>query len=538
MVADTFASISFSPVHPRDPSVIKMLGMNQATTSGAAVDPRSVVGYAPIWRGVNLIGNAVAKCKPIIYQRLEGSKRDKERAVDHPAWRSTVRQANPWMSAGEFRKTVTAYALLWGNGIAHVERDEAGNVLEYLPLLPDRTGMAVLNANITEDSDFPIDGDVMYWTLVGGRVRTILPENILHIRGLSFNGIWGLSVIEVLRETLGLGIAIRESGARFFGQGMMASGILYMPPGMQDEIVQETFARGIKEQIQGLGKNHKIIVVEEGAKLEKLSVDPNLAQALESREFSAREAALVIGCQPHKLGDTKRTSYASLEQANQEHLDDDIDPWLSRWEEALESVALSEKEKVSGTHFVECNRNALVRTNLAARTAYYTAGVNGGWLCANKILRIEGDDPIGPQGDIYRWPINMVPADQAREAHPVEPSSAPSDAGNALLGNYRELARYESHRLINRICAEAVNKAGKGGKEFAAFIDGVPQLCQEPEPLAHYLATIGTRLVYEFSKFLEPPYQSDSLKPYVEEALGRIRGEAFREAIDKLEYLA
>jgi len=546
VIADAFASISFSGVHPRDPAVLRMLGVDRATTSGAEVNAKSVVGYAPIWRGVNLIGNAVAKCKPFIYRRMEGSERDKERAMDHPAWRATVRQANQWMSAGEFRKTVTSYALLWGNGIAHVERDGAGNVIEYLPLLPDRTGMAVFNTNITEDSEFPESGEVMYWTLVGGKVRTILPENILHIRGLSFNGVWGLSVIEVLRETLGLGIAIRESGARFFGQGMMSSGILYMPPGMQDEQVQETFARGIKEQIQGLGRSHKLVVVEEGAKLEKLSVDPNMAQALESREFSAREAALVIGCQPHKLGDTKRTSYASLEQANQEHLDDDIDPWLARWEEALESVALSEKEKDSGSHFIECNRNALVRTNLAARTAYYTAGVNGGWLCANKILRIEGDEPIGPQGDIYRWPINMVPADQADmlaesqfAPEPVQSPPQPQDNSNdAMAANYRILAAHESKRLIQRLCSEAIRRSAKGGQAFVEFIESLPSHCQDPVPLRPLLAGVASRLSFELNRFTEPPYQANELKANVEAAIPQIQQVLMSEANERLERVA
>lgn len=542
MIADVFASISFSGVHPRDPAVIKMLGGTPLASSGARVDTKTALGYSPVFRAVNLIGNAVAKCKPHIYERQDGGEgRDKRRAMEHPSWRATVRRANPLMSAGQFRKTVTVNAIMEGNGIGYTDRREDGSVQEYLPLLPDRSGMAVFDTRLGEDSPFPTDGNVMYWTLVDGKVQWLLPENIVHIRNLSYNGYWGLNVNELMRETLGLGIAAREAGARFYGQGMLGSFILYMPPGMKDETVQETFARGIREQSQGLSKAHRMLILEEGAKVEKVSVDPEVAQALETRQFSVREIANIIGCQSHKLGDTERTSYASLEQSNQEHLDDDIDPWLMWWEEALEEVALTEDEKESGSHFIECNRKALLRTDLAARTAYYTAGVNGGWLCANDILRTEGDDPIGEQGDIYRWPINMVPADQADAVAEMqvkpepEPQMSPKPSGKdaALADSYRELALRECNRFVNRILAQAVTKTDSGA-DYVAFIEGIESQCDHPEPLRATARILASILATELNRFTEHPFSAADLKTNVTAGIEAIRSLVLREAAERL----
>lgn len=535
MIADVFAATSFDSLRPRDPALIRMFGGGESSLAGARVTVKDTLGYSPIFRAVNLIGNAVAKCKPIIYERTEGGRgRDKRRAMDHPSWRPTVRRANQLMSAGMFRKTITVNAILEGNGIAYVARKVNGAVEEYIPLLPDRTGMAVFDTKIGEDSPFPSGGNVMYWTLVAGRVHWLLPENIIHIRNLTYNGVWGLNVNELMRETLGLGIAARDAGSRFYGQGMMSSGVLYMPPGMKDEMVQETFVKGIKEQSQGLGRASRLLILEEGAKYEKLSVDPNVAQALETRQFSVREIANIIGCQSHKLGDTGRTSYASLEQSNQEHLDDDIDPWLMWWEESLEEVALTESQKEDGTFFVECNRKALLRTDLAARTAYYTAGVNGGWLSANSILRTEGDDPIGDQGDLYRWPINMIPADQAGEVsqHIARPSDVKS---SDRVADYRSVAMYEAARLIKRVCREACERAANGGADFLSFLESIESQCREPAPLRPQLTKIGAMLADQFDQFTRAPYSAADLNGNVADAAESIRSHVTQHAHKILE---
>lgn len=544
MIADIFASrlasTNIAGYPPRDSSLAKLFGLGTQSLSGAKVDTKAALGLSPVFRGVNIIGNKVSKCKPHIYQRLNDNDqpdptgRNKRRAMEHPSWRSTVRRANQWMSAGAFRKTLTVNAILRGNGIGHVERDMAGRVVEYLPLLPDRTGMAIFGSKVSEDSQIPEDAIVLYWTTVRGQMRTILPENIIHIRGLATNGIWGVDVIDVMRETLGLALAVRDCGARFFGNSMLGSGLLYMPKGMgsgpKGEETVKNFIKSVKEQASGLSKAHRMLVLDEGTKYEKLSVDPEQAQGLQTREFTTREIGNIVGCQSHKLGDTKRTSYASLEQSNQEHLDDDIDPWLEAWEEAIEDTALTEEEKETGSHYVECNRKALLRTNLAARGSYYTQARNGGWMSANDILRAEGEDPIGPQGDQYLIPLNMKPADQAGE-DPVltidsDPKPTDDEEKAKLAADFQAVAMHECTRLVDRCCAEAVRKSAKSGGEFVEFVESIPKWCQDPEPLRLMLTYVGSHLAGELNKFTEPPYSATDLKANVAAAIDGIRESA------------
>jgi HK97 family phage portal protein len=536
VIADVFAgglaALKLDGSNPRDPAISRMLGLSDRALSGAEVSSTKVLGYPAVWRAVNLIGNGVAKTRPHIYRRLANG--GKTRATEHSSYRAVSRRPNRWMRRGVFSKTLTVHKLLWGNGIAYVTRNANGTADEYMPLLPDRTGMAVMGADVQPDSPIPEGAEIMYWTKVGGETRWMLPENILHVRNLSFNGLWGFSAIDILKETFGLGLAAREFGARFFGQGAAPSGVLFMPPGMTDEVAQETFAKGIREAAQGLGRSHMLMIVEEGAKLEKWSFPPEAAQFLQTREFEIREIAAAIGCQPHKLGDPTRKSYNSLEQSNQEHLDDDLDPHLGDLEEAYEETALTEREKEEESHFVEFNRKALLRTNLAARSAHYTSGLQNGYYSINDVRRFENEDPIGPEGDVYRVQMQMVPVQRADEpvsARTVDDDTELDDEGDQSHRNqYRELALHECRRFINRVSSQAVAKAKQGDAAFLEFLDGIGSQCAEPESLSEDLKTLGAIVRNELNRFAEPPYAAAELAENVTSHIDTIRSFALTQA--------
>ncbi len=412
-----WAATSIDPVHPRDPALSKMFGMGSGTSAGVQVDERKVLGYPAVMRGISIIANAIAKVRPRIYERTGAGESDKQRAVKHPHYRYVHGRPCPEISGFHFRQTLQHYAMLWGNGCAYVYRDGAGRIVPELgmvPLSPDSTRLVrIRGGEISRDVDEASAGELRYVTRVGGEMRQLLPENVFHVHGLGYSGQWGYSVVDVLRETFGLGLAAREFGARFFGQGTVASGYVTYPEGL-DEEAEERWRTEIKAASQGLGRSHRLILLEHGSTFTPATVPPNNAQFLETRQFEIREVANAIGIQSHKLGDPSRKSYASLEQSNQEHMDDDLDPWLVCWEEEYADICLTEQEKETDSHFVEFNRKEFLRTNLAARTAHYVSGMNWGWYSPNDVLRKENEPTLGPAGDIRFCPANMVPLDQAR----------------------------------------------------------------------------------------------------------------------------
>lgn len=538
------AATSIDPLHPRDPALVKMFGLGGNAKSGVRVDGETVLSLAPVLRGVDIIGNALMKVRPHIFKRLaQGGEDDKERDRSHSSWKFVTKRAHPLISAGFFRKTLTSWAILRGNGLAYVHRDGAGRILHGLPLLPDRSGMAIFRrgTQLIGEADVQEDDEIRYWTIVGGAVRRLLPENVIHIKGLSNNGFWGYDIVDVLCETFGSAIATRDFGSQFFGQGAMPGGIVFAPAGLK-EAQQKAFAEKVRTASQGLGKAHRLMILEDTAKYEQISIDPEKAQLLGTRQFSLGELAAAVRIQPHKIGDTSRASYNSLEQSNQEHLDDDLDPWLQVWEDELEHKCLTEREKDTETHLVEFNRKALVRVNLQARTQRHQFERQNGMKTANQILRQENEPPIGAVGDTYMVPANMTVLDKdglpiiRGQAAPEPRGRDPKPDDNASIhAAYQELAMHAVERLAKRATAEAARQAKQGGAAYLSFLDELTAWTHQPASVAPLLESTCEVIHQRLAAFAEPPYLANELHANVTAAAAAIQAEAIAVAGKQLE---
>jgi hypothetical protein len=137
--------------------------------------------------------------------------------------------------------------------------------------------------------------------------------------------------------------------------------------------------------------------------------------------YSVKDVANLFGVPPHKLGDSSRTAYNSLEAENQAYLDESLDPWLVKWEEECWDKLLTEEEKDADSHFVEFLRAALVRADLNARANYYQKALGGApWLEINEVRAIEslnwidGGDGL-PKTNNYAGEQPAASADDSRK---------------------------------------------------------------------------------------------------------------------------
>jgi phage portal protein BeeE len=96
---------------------------------------------------------------------------------------------------------------------------------------------------------------------------------------------------------------------------------------------------------RGAGERHKSGILEKGVTLKAFGVDPEKSQLLETRKFTPIDVRTGSHLPPHKLGETTRTAFASLEQENQSFLDDSIEPWLVQFEEQSWDKLLTEEQK-------------------------------------------------------------------------------------------------------------------------------------------------------------------------------------------------
>ena len=338
---------SIDPVHPRDPVFSRLLGIGRRTTSGIQVTEDKALAIPTVLRGTSIIANTVKRLPREVYRKMAtGDEPD----MNHFARRFIRRKFNDELQAGDAIKLMQTWAILRGNAVAWIHRDGAGRPTDIVPLLPDRVGIYRISKNGTETS-VNNSGRLMYWTKADGKMFSILPENVLHIKGFGTNPFWGMDIVEMFKETLGGDIATREHGHRYFGQGATNAGFVTIPKGLPPE-AEERLIRSLRNATEGLGKAHKYVILEEGQNVMPSTISNHDSQFLESKKFNVGDLANMIRIQAEKVGDRNQKSYNSLESARADHKDDDIVPWVNDWEEEFNEKLLTTEEYETETHCI------------------------------------------------------------------------------------------------------------------------------------------------------------------------------------------
>ena len=132
-----------------------------------------------------------------------------------------------------------------------------------------------------------------------------------------------------------------------------------------------------------------------------IAISPEQAQFLETRKFQINEIARIFRVPPHMLADLEKSSFSNIEQQSLEFVKYTLDPWVIRWEQAMNKSLLLDSEK--RTVFTKFNVGGLLRGDYASRMTGYATARQNGWMSANDIRELENLDRIPAEqgGDLY-----------------------------------------------------------------------------------------------------------------------------------------
>ena len=449
----------------------ELLGAGRATASGVRVTADTALNYSAVWAAVAMITGTVAKLPVKVYQRRsDGAGKDEVR--QHRAWELLQSRPHREMSAFSFREALQGHLLLRGNGYALIQED-GGGIESLCPLNPD-------HMTLVRDPD----GNPWWRWHHDGKDDYLPWERVLAIPGMSGDGLHGWSVVKHAREGIALGLAAEEFGNRFFGNGSRPSGFLSHPAALSDEA-----AKNLKSQWQsaqgGLENAHRVAVLEEGITWQAMGMTAEDSQFLETRKFQITEVARWFNLPPHKLRDLERATFTNVEEQNLEYMEDTIDPWLVRWEQALKYYMLTPRDRANGL-FIEFVRSAQLRASTEKRGAYYRERFNVGSITPNQIRALENENPL-EGGDTAYVGLNMVPLDQAfslsvderakllQAEAGVETRGSPQEFRSPgqrirLVGAFRRLLGRDAERLVNgeiRDLRRAIKRTG----DRSSFLD-------------------------------------------------------------------
>lgn len=436
-----------------------ILGGGNSTDSGVSVGPKNAMNFTAVHACVKVIAEDIASLPLITYQRVgEGKKR----ADKHPAYTLLKDEPNSFMSPSLFWEAMLANILLWGNGYAAISRLGNGQPHEMFLLLADRTN-AIRSRS----------GDLMYVTSLDGQQVMFPKEDILHIPGLTLNGIDGLSPIALARQAIGSGLAAEKFGAMLFSNGVRASGVLEYPGEMSDT-AYERLKNSFSKAWTGLSNVTKPMILEEGAKWTQLSIPPNDAQFLETREFQLNEIARIYRVPPHMVGDLRRATFSNIEHQSISYVVHTLRPCLVRIEREIDRKLFTPRDRKK--YFAEFLVDSLLRGDTLSRYKAHNLAINSGWTTRNEVRVIENMNPLDGL-DEPLVPLNMVDATKDEPGDDDDGDTGTKNKDGSDLGYdltaFRGLFGDAVNRLLKKE-SKAVKQAAKrmaNKGDCAAFVE-------------------------------------------------------------------
>lgn len=395
------------------------------SATGEVINQLAALRVAAVWACVTILAEDVAKLPWHVYRRQPDG--GKEIAEDHPL-EALLQRPNDYQSSFEWKEQMMSALVLRRNAYAPIVRDWRGQPTALIPVNPDW-------ASIFQAPD----GQIFYKVAVQNQhlaamlrsFPTMIPsEDMLHIRGMSLNSLWGQSAIASGRDAIGLALAQQALAAIFASNGTQLSGVLEVPQKLTKDSY-ERLKRSWKEARAGLNNAGETAILEQGAKFARMGMTSVDAEFIAARNFQVAEAARMFRIPLHKLGIAERSTNTTMAQAEQEYANNTVLSWVTRVEQKMnQTFGLFEDNA-----FVEFDMSHFLRADITSRFNAYRTGIVGMFMEPNRARLAEGWGKIEGGDKLYQ-PTNVAPlgfTPTGRETGPgsdVTGHEAPGGAGD------------------------------------------------------------------------------------------------------------
>lgn len=308
------------------------------TSSGVSISNDSAMRQATVYSCVNILSRTIGMLPCHVMER---SGKNKEIAESFYLYRILHDMPNEWMTSQEFWSMAINHLTLRGNFYALKIRKRGlrtnSEITELIPFAPD----TVQRVEQLKDRSLKYTCQMPDGTMID-----ILGSDIMHLKGLTINGYMGVNPIQYIRESIGLAMATEEFGARYFGNGTHP-GMIIEHPGTLSAQAQANLKTSMAETYSGLGKSHRLMLLEEGMKAHAITINPEDSQFLETRRYQKDEIVDIFFGLPLTVMNSGNNTptFASAEQFSIGFIMYALMPWIVNIEKAIYRDLLTPKER-------------------------------------------------------------------------------------------------------------------------------------------------------------------------------------------------
>ena len=373
-----------------------------SNAAGKSVTIDSALQLATVWACVRLLSETVATLPFMLYRT--GADDSRTIATDDPLYALIHDAPHADYTAVEFWEGVTLSLCLWGN--AYAKKETLGSRL--VALTPLRCDLMTVSRAANGGREY------RYNDPAGRRVYS--EDEIFHVRGFGGAGDVGLSPITFARQSLGTAMAADEFAGAMFANGARPTGVMTI-----DKVLNAEQRRQFNENIIApfVGSEHAggVMLLEAGVKFQAVTMTPEDSQFLQTRAFHVEEICRWFRVPPFMVGHTEKTSSwgAGLEQQLIGFLTFSLRPYLSRVEQAVSRSLIPAARR--STLKPEFKVEGLLRTDSAARAAFYSVMVQNGIMTRNEVRRRENLPPLAGGDDLTAQSQNVPLGQSGQPSH-------------------------------------------------------------------------------------------------------------------------
>lgn len=386
-----------------DKELLKWLGINIEDIN---VQGKNSLKQATVFGCLKVLSDTVSKLPIKIYKNTNGTKK----VTDHYLSPLLKLRPNPYMSASDFWKCVEVQRNIYGNAYVALDYNGRGQITGLYPLDANKMKIFVDDVGLLSSSN-------KIWYIYSdnlGHQHKFLSDEIMHFKGLTTDGIVGLSVIEQLKHLIQNGKSSEEYINKFFKNGLQVKGLVQYVGDLNSD-AERTFIENFERMSSGLKNAHRIAMLPIGYQFQPISQKLVDAQFLENSQLTIRQIAAMFGVKMHQLNDLDRATHTNIAEQQRGFYIDTLQSILTMYEQESDYKLFLNSEIRKG-YYLKFNADAILRADTKTRYESYTQAIQNGFKTPNEVRELEEDEPL-LGGDKLLVNGNMIPIEMVGEQY-------------------------------------------------------------------------------------------------------------------------
>lgn len=361
-----------------------------------AMSPELAMAHGAVWRCVSIISGVGAAVPLHTFRRAENG--GAELAEGHAASSLLSIRPNERMSRTMFWRRMKSQMLLRGNAYAWIERKLNGQPIALWPVPYERVRVDLMSA-----------GWARYHMRLDDMTMVVAHhDDVLHIPGSvvpEWDGLRFKTPMQAMASSVGIGLSADKYAQAYFDNDATPPSYITYPGKFQGGPEQ---SKEIREYwlrtFGGLNRFTGPAVLDQGGKVEQLTLSAEDAQLLETRRFSVEDIGRIFGVPRFLLGLDETSWGSGIEALGIGFVQYTMEPHFTAIEDEV-------NWKLFGTskHYCAFDREALIRGDIKARADADRQALGGsagpGWATPNEIRRRRNmpPNPASTADELVGW---------------------------------------------------------------------------------------------------------------------------------------